>query len=454
MLLILQKRNGAHCQFTFPILSSEILQITSWATSFILLYTTQNKKCINFFLSLAHATLDADFVITSNKHLGLADYVDILSLITSAYLLVIAIRGKIGIIFDMSDSTTEPLLNGKREKHSEAKRDRLYGKASLLQLITFSWLNPLLEVEVKKSIDCDEVRDVEFKDSANFLSDSFDESLKYVKERDGTRNPYIYKAIYLFGRKKAAINAIFAVISARSSYVGPYLIDDFVNFLNKMKFQGLQSGYFLALDFIGAKMSNSPNCSVSRHLISSIAFLPWHSTSLVSITLGDLSPLRGIARRCADSSFLSLTWLLPLGLAHWNFRRNIVFLCAFIDFWHTPAHIFSSKNDNVSENNYKSYSETYTDLIEKDKNIEINVGNLNEKPSTSNLRTRMDITPTYYIYEKENRDKALWDKRLNKNWIPRQTADQNNFLDLDCKNYGGYGYFEEEEEENLERKRV
>ncbi|KAK6777816.1 hypothetical protein RDI58_024534 [Solanum bulbocastanum] len=120
----------------------------------------------NFFLSLARATLDAHFVITRDEHLGLADYVDILSRIPLACLLVIAIRGKTGIIFDISDSTTEPLLNGKREKHSQGKKDSLYGKASLLHLITFSWLNPQFEVGVKKPIDHDEVPDIDFRDSA------------------------------------------------------------------------------------------------------------------------------------------------------------------------------------------------------------------------------------------------------------------------------------------------
>ncbi|XP_016472773.2 putative ABC transporter C family member 15 isoform X1 [Nicotiana tabacum] len=266
MLLMLQRRNGAHCQFKFPVLSSEILQSTSWAASFVVLCRTLNRNYIkfpwvlriwwisSFFLSLARATLDAHFVITSDEQLGLSDYVDILGLIASACLLVISIRGKTGIILDISDSTTEPLLNGKNEKHSEAKRDSPYGKATLIQLITFSWLNPLFEVGVKKPLDQDEVPDVDFRDSARFLSDSFDESLKYVKEKDGTTNPSIYKAIYVFARKKAAINALFAVISAGSSYVGPYLIDDFVNFLNEKKLRGLRSGYLLALAFLGAKM--------------------------------------------------------------------------------------------------------------------------------------------------------------------------------------------------------
>ncbi|XP_009768405.1 putative ABC transporter C family member 15 isoform X1 [Nicotiana sylvestris] len=266
MLLILQKRNGAHCQFRFPVLSSEILQSTSWAVSFFVLYRTRSRKYIkfpwvlriwwisSFFLSIARATLDAHFVITSDEHLGLADYVDIIGLIASACLLGISIRGKTGIILDISDSTTEPLLNGKNEKDPEDKRDSPYGKASLLQLITFSWLNPLFEVGNKKPLDQDEVPDVDFRDSAKFLSGSFDESLKYVKGRNGAKNPSIYKAIYVFAGKKAAINAVFAVISAGSSYVGPYLMDDFVNFLNEKKLRGLQSGYLLALAFCCAKM--------------------------------------------------------------------------------------------------------------------------------------------------------------------------------------------------------
>nr|XP_016504404.1 PREDICTED: putative ABC transporter C family member 15 isoform X2 [Nicotiana tabacum] len=266
MLLILQKRNGAHCQFRFPVLSSEILQSTSWAVSFFVLYRTRSRKYIkfpwvlriwwisSFFLSIARATLDAHFVITSDEHLGLADYVDIIGLISSACLLGISIRGKTGIILDISDSTTEPLLNGKNEKDPEDKRDSPYGKASLLQLITFSWLNPLFEVGNKKPLDQDEVPDVDFRDSAKFLSGSFDESLKYVKGRNGAKNPSIYKAIYVFAGKKAAINAVFAVISAGSSYVGPYLMDDFVNFLNEKKLRGLQSGYLLALAFCCAKM--------------------------------------------------------------------------------------------------------------------------------------------------------------------------------------------------------
>ncbi|KAI4310615.1 hypothetical protein MLD38_035581 [Melastoma candidum] len=41
---------------------------------------------------------------------------------------------------------------------------------------------------------------------------------------------------------------------ASASYVGPYLIEDFVNFLLNKRNQRLQSGYLLALGFLGAKV--------------------------------------------------------------------------------------------------------------------------------------------------------------------------------------------------------
>ncbi|KAK6121593.1 hypothetical protein DH2020_044673 [Rehmannia glutinosa] len=208
----------------------------------------------SFLLSLARATIDAHFIITNHVQLRWQESVDVIILLSSFCLLVLSIRGKTGVIFSNSDEITEPLLNGKNEKLSEVKRDSPYGKATLIQLVTFSWLNPLFEFGFKKPLDQDEVPDVDIRDSAGFLSQDFDQCLKYVKERDGTEIPSIYKAIYIFARKKAAINALFAITSAGTSYVGPYLINYFVTFLNEKKFRSLESGYLLALGFLGAKL--------------------------------------------------------------------------------------------------------------------------------------------------------------------------------------------------------
>nr|CAC88790.1 putative coat protein [Nicotiana tabacum] len=102
----------------------------------------------------------------------------------------------------------------------------------------------------------------------------------------------------------------------------------------------------------------------------------------------------------------------------------------------------SDKDTELGEN-YSETSETYTELIEKTEKIkinpEINTGDMNEdKPSISGIKNPKQLNPTYYRvsysyrYDAYDRNKTLWDKRLNKKWAPRQITEQYNFLDLDC----------------------
>uniref|UniRef100_A0A2N9IYU1 ABC-type xenobiotic transporter n=1 Tax=Fagus sylvatica TaxID=28930 RepID=A0A2N9IYU1_FAGSY len=242
------------------------MQVLSWAITLVAVYIIPNKKYIkfpwmlrawwlcSFVLSIICTALDTHFRVINHGKLGVRDYADFLGLLASTCLLAISIRGKTGVIFSFPNGIADPLLNGKTDEHSKYKRESIYSKATFVQLVTFAWLNPLFAVGFKKPLEPEEMPDVDIKDSAEFLSRSFNESLKQVRERDGTTNPSIYKAIYLFIRKKAAINALFAVISAGASYVGPYLINDFVHFLTEKSTESLVSGYLLALAFLGAKM--------------------------------------------------------------------------------------------------------------------------------------------------------------------------------------------------------
>ncbi|KAH0980759.1 hypothetical protein GBA52_007936 [Prunus armeniaca] len=266
VLLLLLNGSVTYCNHKLRAYLSESMQVISWTISSVAVYWIVTIKSIkfpwllrawwlcNFFLSIISVAVDTHLRITYHGELRLQDYAGFLSLLASICLFGISIRGKTGLTFIVPNGITEPLLNGKGDKHSEGKKESLYGKATLLQLITFSWLNPLFAVGIKKPLQPDEIPDVDIKDSAEFLSHSFDERLKYVKERDGITNPTIYKTMILFIWKKATINAMFAVISAGASYVGPYLIDDFVKFLNEKNTRSLQSGYILALAFLGAKM--------------------------------------------------------------------------------------------------------------------------------------------------------------------------------------------------------
>nr|KYP75577.1 ABC transporter C family member 9 [Cajanus cajan] len=266
-LLLLMLNHETQCTSTLKALTSEIVQVLSWVIS--LLATCKISKSnayypwllrtwwlCNFILCVITTAIHVHFSVTNKGHISTRECADFIGLIASTSLLVISTRGKTGTVLLASNGASEPLLGDKTEKHSQtqSQKESPYGKATLLQLINFSWLNPLFAIGYKKPLEQNDIPDVDIKDSAEFLTCSFDESLRQVKERDGTANPSIYKAIYLFARKKAAMNALFAVVNASASYVGPYLITDFVDFLGEKEMRGLKSGYLLSLAFLCAKM--------------------------------------------------------------------------------------------------------------------------------------------------------------------------------------------------------
>ncbi|TXG62442.1 hypothetical protein EZV62_009436 [Acer yangbiense] len=266
MLMIMLNGGEILCDSKVLAFSSEVTQVVLWASTLLTIYKIPNNKyakfpwilrawwSCSFSLYIICTALDAYSRFTNHSQFKVGDYADFVCLLPSTLLFGISIRGKTGLVYALTNDTTEPLINGKTDTPLEYKRESLYGKATLFQLVTFSWLNPLFAVGIKKPLDQNEIPDVDIKDSAAFLSHDFDERLKQVKQKDGSVNPSMYKAIFLFIRKKAAINALLAVISAVSSYVGPYLIDDFVNFLNEKNKRSLKTGYLLALAFLGGKM--------------------------------------------------------------------------------------------------------------------------------------------------------------------------------------------------------
>ncbi|EEF27679.1 multidrug resistance-associated protein 2, 6 (mrp2, 6), abc-transoprter, putative, partial [Ricinus communis] len=256
-LLMLVNGQETQCKSKGVSLSSQIMQVASSTITVIAVFRILNPKVpwilrvwwvCSFLLFLTRTFLDTYLRNAKHERLGARDYTDFLAVLSSTFLLGVSLHGKTGIVFHSPNATTQPLLVQGNERESP------YGKATLLQLITFSWLNPLFAFGIKKPLEQDEIPDVDIKDSAGFLSPAFDQCLDQVKEKDRTTSPSIYKAIFFFIRKKAAINALFAVTNAGASYVGPYLINDLVNFLTQKKTRSLESGYLLALAFLCAKM--------------------------------------------------------------------------------------------------------------------------------------------------------------------------------------------------------
>ncbi|XP_042484429.1 putative ABC transporter C family member 15 isoform X1 [Macadamia integrifolia] len=341
IILMLLNGSGTRCKSKMSVFLKEIMQVLSWLISLLAAINTRKASSpklpwflrawwiCSFSLSIIFTALDIQYILINKEYPGVGDYIDFFSLLASTYLLGISIKGTTGISF-FENGITDPLLNGKTER-KEGKKDSPYGHATLLQLITFSWLNPLFSVGFKKPLEQDDIPDIDVKDSARFVSQSFSDCINHVKERDSTTNPSIYKAIILFIRKKAAINALFAVISAGASYVGPYLIDDFVNFLSGKNQQRLQNGYFLALAFLSAKMvetitqrqwifgARQLGLRLRATLISHIYKKGLHlsSQSRQSHTSGEIINYMSVdIQRITDFIwYLNIIWMLPIQIS-------------------------------------------------------------------------------------------------------------------------------------------
>ncbi|WOL09549.1 hypothetical protein Cni_G18302 [Canna indica] len=266
LIFFLARGNGDNCKYFTPVLV-ETTKLISWTILFLVILNLPRTQSIEFswtirawlicsFLQSAICTTISIISILREKpFLEVEQYTDIISLFPCILLFAIAVRGTTGISCD-SSSLQESLLQEEISKEAPAGNNSQspYGSASLLQIVTFSWLNPLFASGKRKPLEQDEVPDIDPGDSAEFLSRSFDSCLDNVKEQYGLQTSSIYRAIFLFIRKKVAINASFAVVSAGASYVGPSLIGSFVKFLGGERTHGLKSGYILVLAFLGAKI--------------------------------------------------------------------------------------------------------------------------------------------------------------------------------------------------------
>jgi ABC-type multidrug transport system fused ATPase/permease subunit len=198
-------------------------------------------------------SFDIHHTLLKKFSIGVQECVNIAMALFSTYLFATSIKGKTGIIMVQNDMI-EPLLPSLVEEKRENKKGSFYGNASLIQLVTFSWMNPLFAKGYKKPLERDDVPELYEKDASEFVSSSFGNILNNVKERQGSSTKAVYKAIFLFVRKKLMINACFAVASASASYVGPSLINQLVSFLGGERKNGLTRGYILAIAFLSAKI--------------------------------------------------------------------------------------------------------------------------------------------------------------------------------------------------------
>ncbi|XP_042497599.1 ABC transporter C family member 3-like [Macadamia integrifolia] len=197
---------------------------------------------------------------------------DILSIISGLFFCYVGLFGKGR---EDENHLLEPLLeigsnksNGDGGQESGVGGDSVtpYANANLVSTFTFSWMGPLLGLGYNKTLDLEDVPQLDNSDRANAVFACFRKKLEY--DGDGSGNGHqvntlnLVKALVFSTWKEILWTTIFSIICTLSLYVGPYLIKDFVQYLNNSH-QIKNKGYKLVLVFFFSKLIS---CFSERHL--------------------------------------------------------------------------------------------------------------------------------------------------------------------------------------------
>lgn len=155
----------------------------------------------------------------------------------------------------------EPLLHG-NDTSENAESNKLKGdtnvtplsNAGIFSIVTFSWMGPLISVGNKKTLDLEDVPQLDTGDSVIGAFPTFRSEL--VSDCDTISRVTtlkLVKAIVFTARKEIALTALFALLYSVASYVGPYLIDYFVQYLNGQQ-EFRNEGFILVSAFFTAKV--------------------------------------------------------------------------------------------------------------------------------------------------------------------------------------------------------
>ncbi|GMI75093.1 ATP-binding cassette C3, MULTIDRUG RESISTANCE PROTEIN 3, multidrug resistance-associated protein 3 [Hibiscus trionum] len=169
-----------------------------------------------------------------------ADIVDVASL----PLLLILLCCCLPFAVSENDDLRRPLLD-KEDENSSKDDDTTFARASIWSQLTFRWLNPLFERGRIEKLELHHIPPVPESETAGNASLLLEESLRKQK----TESYLLAKAVACTIWKSLVVNAVFAGLNTVASYIGPFLITSFVNFLTE-KYDGSSCQYGLVLAFV------------------------------------------------------------------------------------------------------------------------------------------------------------------------------------------------------------
>ncbi|KAG2719367.1 hypothetical protein I3843_03G254600 [Carya illinoinensis] len=265
-----------------------------------------------------------EFSVEGSKHLCSRVVANFAVTPALAFLCFVAIRGVTGIQVCRNSDLQEPLL---LEEEPGCLKVTPYSDAGLFTLVTLSWLNPLLSIGAKRPLELKDIPLLAPKDRAKTNYKVLKSNWEKLKAETPSKQPSLAWALLKSFWKEAACNGIFAGLSTLVSYVGPYMISYFVDYLGgKNTFP--HEGYILAGIFFSAKLVET---LTTRQWYVGVDILGMHARSALtamvyqkglklsslakqSHTSGEIVNYMAIdVQRVGDYSwYLHDIWMLPL----------------------------------------------------------------------------------------------------------------------------------------------
>ncbi|KAK4439717.1 ABC transporter C family member 3 [Sesamum alatum] len=220
------------------------------------------------FFSISCYCLVIDFLYYK-KHQILSTLFWVSDVVSSVMGLVFSYIGFLGKKRDEDTTLQEPLLNGSdanvRESDKPLKGDETvtpYATAGILSLFTFSWVGPLISLGYKKTLNLEDVPQLDNPDTASGAFPILNGKLEsYRGGSNRITTNMLAKGLIFTTWREIVVSAVYVLVYTVASYVGPFLIDDFVQYLNGHRnFEN--EGYVLVSAFFIAKLFE---CLAQRH---------------------------------------------------------------------------------------------------------------------------------------------------------------------------------------------
>ncbi|XP_059662412.1 ABC transporter C family member 3-like [Cornus florida] len=212
-----------------------------------------------FYFSISCISLVIDYVNYKN-HESLPPQFLLLDVVSGLSGLFFCFLGFFGKKYE-DTLLQEPLLNGGTSLSNgtvsnKSKGDQTvtrYFSASFLSIVTFSWIGPLITIGNKKALDLEDVPQLAGLDTVREAFPIFRNKIESSGSNTGVTTLKLAKALIFVVWREVLLTAFFALLYTLASYVGPYLIDTFVQYLNGSQvFKN--EGYILVSAFFVAKL--------------------------------------------------------------------------------------------------------------------------------------------------------------------------------------------------------